>query len=140
MNIMEIQNLKEKMNHSKEHLIYLVCTIMEFVVVYFSPTYPLIAGITLFILADLVTGIKASKKRGEEYSSKKLRSTVDKFISYGICIIVAFMIEKLFLKDIPCMKLIGGLVAYIEVKSINENVETITGTNVFDSLLSKLKQ
>ena len=111
--------------------------ILAWLTIYFAPVYPLIAAIGFFVFADFVTGIQAAKKRGEPIQSRKMKTTVVKFGSYAIAIISSYLIEKLFLDGIPSLKIIAGLIAFIEVKSINENMKDVTGTDIFGEILKR---
>lgn len=107
--------------------------------VYFSPVFPLIFSIGFFVICDAITGVIASKKRKEPFTSKKLRDSIYKFIEYGVGILVAHIIERQFIPDLPALKLIAGFCAYIELKSINENIEKSSGINIFKMILEKIK-
>lgn len=107
--------------------------------VYFSPVYPLILSIGFFVVCDAITAIIAAKKKGEPFTSRKLRDSVAKFLQYGIAIFVAHVVEQQFLPQFPALKVISGFIAYIELKSMNENFEKSTGTNIFKLLLQKIK-
>lgn len=111
--------------------------ILAWLTIYFAPVYPLIAAIGFFVFADFLTGIQASRKRGEKITSRKMKSTVIKFGSYAIAIISSYLIEKLFLEGIPALKIISGLIAFIEVKSVNENLKDMTGTDIFGEILKR---
>lgn len=112
---------------------------MMWLAMYFSPTYSIMLSIAFFVLVDMYTGIRAAQKRGESVNSKKLRDTVSKFVDYGVGVIVACFIQKQFLPDVPAMQLVAGLINYIEIKSINENIYDITGVNMFQVVLDRLK-
>lgn len=107
--------------------------------VYFSPTFSVILIIGFFVVCDMITGIVAARKIGEPITSKRLRETIGKFLSYGIAILVAHVIEQQFIHDFPALKAISGFLVYIELKSMNENFEKITGHNIFNTVLEKLK-
>lgn len=111
--------------------------ILAWLTIYFAPVYPLIAAIGFFVFADFLTGIQAARKRGELIQSRKMKTTVVKFGSYAIAIISSYLIEKLFLEGIPALKIIAGLIAFIEVKSINENMKDVTGTDIFGEILKR---
>ncbi len=113
--------------------------IIWFLILYLAPTFDTILIIGFFVFCDMITGIMAAKKQGIELTSKKLRPTVGKFISYGIAILVAHVIEQHFIHDFPSLKVMAGLIAYIELKSMNENIEKITGYNLFKTVLNKFK-
>lgn len=124
---------------SKEKAYILFTDIAVFLLAYFADTYPLIISIGFFVFCDLFTGAIAAKKRGEKFQSNKLKNTVYKFIAYGMAILIAHVIGKQFMPDLPTLKIMSGFIAYIELKSINENIETVTGINIFGSLIKKLK-
>lgn len=110
---------------------------LAWLTIYFAPVYPLIAAIGFFVFADFVTGIQASRKRGEKITSRKMKSTVIKFGAYGIAVVTSFLIEKYFLDGLPALKIIAGLIAFIEVKSINENIKDITGMDLFGEVINR---
>lgn len=110
---------------------------LAWLTIYFAPVYPLIAAIGFFVFADFVTGIQASRKRGEKITSRKMKSTVIKFGAYGIAVVTSFLIEKYFLDGLPALKIIAGLIAFIEVKSVNENIKDITGMDLFGEVINR---
>ena len=107
--------------------------------VFFLTTVPMVLAIGFMVMADFVVAIIAARKQKQEVTSKKMRPTIGKFVSYAIGITVAHVVEVQFLADFPAMKLVAGLIAYIELKSINENLEKINGVNLFKAILEKLK-
>ena len=104
---------------------------------YFTPAFPMMMAIGFFLLMDFITGIMAAKKRGEPISSKKMRPTVTKGIGYMVAILVAHVFQKNFLTDIEVLKIVAGLIAFIEVKSLDENFRDITGKSLFKQFLKK---
>lgn len=124
----------------KERTFTLAANLFMWLSIYFAGTYSTIVAIGFFVFCDMITGSMASYKRGEKFSSSKLKNTVFKFIAYGIAVFVAHVIEKQFIPDFPSIKIIGGFIAYIELKSINENIEAITGINLFGSVIKKFKR
>lgn len=104
---------------------------------YFSPAFPLMLAIGFFIVADFITGMIAAKKRGEILTSKKMRPTITKGIGYMIAILVAHVFQKNFLSGIEVLKIVSGLIAFIEVKSLDENFKDITGKSLFKQFMSK---
>lgn len=120
-----------------EHLV----GILTWLIVYFYPTYPLILTIGFFIMADTILGVLAAKKTNTlgHKVSKKFRPAIDKFIGYGISILVAHVMEIQFMPDFPAMKIIGGYLIFIELKSIDENFKILTGISAFQIILDKMK-
>jgi len=104
---------------------------------YFSPAFPLMLAIGFFLVMDFITGIMAAQKRGEEILSKKMRPTITKGIGYMVAILVAHVFQKNFLTDIEVLKIVSGLIAFIEVKSLDENFRDITGKSLFKQFLKK---
>ena len=102
------------------------------------PIYPMILMIGFMVICDSVTGILASRKKGIKFVSGKLRDTADKFISYGIGVLIAYLIQILLIPNFPALKSVTALICYIELKSINENIEIVTGLNLFKGVLTVL--
>ncbi|MEG0011156.1 MAG: hypothetical protein RR706_03210 [Muribaculaceae bacterium] len=91
------------------------------------------------VIADLISGVRKAKLRGEARQSKALRRTVDKIVRYynalfALTIIDAMQIAGVLylrivegyisLPTLPIFTLLGSLgVAFIEVKSIYEKAE-----------------
>lgn len=123
----------------KSKVIDLVITIATWLAIFFAPAIEMIIAIGFFVMCDMVTAILAAKKTGEEINSKKMRPSIGKFVSYGIGILVAQVMQVQFMPEFPAMKLVAGLIAYIELKSINENIEKRTGLNLFKVVIEKLK-
>lgn len=113
-------------------------SIISMALAFFAPTIPMIVMIGFMVICDSVTGILASRKKGIGFVSGKLRDTADKFISYGIGVLIAYLIQVLLIPDFPALKSITALICYIELKSINENIEVVTGLNLFKGILNVL--
>jgi len=91
------------------------------------------------IIADLISGLLAAKKRGETINSAGLRRTVTKMMVYNLAVISGFLVEKYMISDIfPISKLISGVIAIVELKSILENLNKINGTDIFKTIIEKL--
>lgn len=104
-----------------------------------APIQAVIISVGVLVLADMITGIWAAYKRNEPIKSAGLRRTVSKFIIYQIAIITGFIVEHYLIGDIvPVVKLIGGIIGLVELKSILENANSITGTDLFKLLIERL--
>lgn len=112
--------------------------LVTYLISFFTPLTWWLVAVGLFVGVDFITGILKSKKQGEEIKSKKMFTTVTKFIAYGLGIIVAHSLSLLFFPDFPAVKLIAGFVAFIEVKSLDENIKGITGFSLFGDILKML--
>jgi phage-related holin len=92
-----------------------------------------IASMLLFtgfmIFFDAVTGIWASKRRGEVISSEKMKRSVYKVIIYPLAFIISSWAE-LILPSIPFIKGASTILIAIEGKSVLENFNDILGYNI----------
>jgi TctA family transporter len=109
------------------------------VVAVFAPIYTTINAMMVLVLADLVCGVLAAKKRGEPIRSDRLRATPVKLLVYlaGLCL--GHVAQRYLLSDaVPVVKLAAGLIGTVEVKSIFENLDTIGGGGLFASIVARL--
>lgn len=105
----------------------------------FAPIHAIIVTVGVVILTDLITGILAARKRDERISSSALRRTISKIFVYETAILVGFLIETYLIGGlIPISKLAALLIGSVEAVSIFENLNTISGNNIFKSILDKL--
>lgn len=105
----------------------------------FVPIKAAMITIAILILADLVTGIWASHKRGDKITSAGLRRSLSKIIIYEIGLGLGFLLETYLLAGIlPVSKLIGGVIGLIEFKSVSENLDGILGESTFKLIAKKL--
>ncbi len=105
----------------------------------FAPIKAIVHVTILLIIIDLLSGVWAAKKRGETVTSAGLRRTVTKLFVYLSAIICGYLVEVYMISDIlPLSKLISGVIALVEMKSILENLNSINGSDIFKSILSYL--
>ncbi len=102
-----------------------------------APAANLMFAIGFLVVSDFVTGVLAARKREETINSKKMRNSVTKGIGYMVAILVAYLMQKAFIKDFEVMKIVAALIAFIELKSIDENLESLTGKSLFNQFLKK---
>lgn len=105
---------------------------------YFASTFYWFGAIGFFIAADLILRLIVCKRAGTEIQSEKLWRTVYKFGAGATFILVAFACEKLFVPDIPIMKIIGSYLILVELKSIDEKAKEMTGFSLFSLVIDKL--
>lgn len=90
--------------------------------------YPYVLSITLLVVFDMIFGIKASMKRGEQFSTKKLkRGLLQRIFLYTSLIVCFLMLDvvlhatydygKFYIAAIICT-----LISFYEVSSIMENL------------------
>jgi hypothetical protein len=96
------------------------------------PIKSMLIMVGVLAFTDLFTGILAAKKQGRVITSQGLRKTISKLLVYEVALIFGFLIEKYLMDDIvPITKVLGVLIGVTELKSLFENLDTISG----DSLL-----
>ena len=66
-----------------------------------SPVKPVMIAVSVLIIADLITGIWASKKEGQKITSAGLKKSVVKTLVYQSAIIVGFILESFLLCGYP---------------------------------------
>jgi hypothetical protein len=105
----------------------------------FAPIKAVILVTGLLIFFDLITGIWAAKKKGQQITSAGLRRTVTKCFVYNAAIMLGFLAETYMLDGfLPISKICSGLIAVVEIASLLENLNTINGSPIFKSLIDKL--
>jgi hypothetical protein len=92
------------------------------------------------IAADTLIGLYRAKKKGEKITSRKLSQVISKMVLYEGAVVLFFCIEQFILADfiilftgIPLFltKVVGALLVFIEVQSINESLESISGKGIW---------
>ena len=110
-----------------------------------SPVMPMIYLAMLAITIDTCFGIWRSVKKGgwKAFQSRRLSDTISKSLLYGGAIMFTFLIEKYIAGDIIAQfisielimtKVFAFFCVMVEVKSINESYESVTGKNVLSAL------
>lgn len=89
------------------------------------------------VIVDLITGIRAAKKRGEKILSGGLGRTIEKFVVYFLAILLAEGIRKVLSPAIPVTYAVTTIIVVTEFKSVLENVEEVTGTPILGYLKKK---
>jgi phage-related holin len=117
---------------------YLIPTIISAASV-FAPIKGVIITVGVVIVVDLITGVLAAKKRGEKITSAGLRRSLSKALIYQTAVLTGFLMEKYLLADIvPITKLVAGAIGAVESISIFENLNTLSGNNLFSKILEVL--
>jgi hypothetical protein len=109
------------------------------IVAVFAPISMAIVTTGVLVFVDLITGILAARKRGENINSGGLRRTTTKTLVYLSAICVGFLVERYMIYDfVAISKIVTGLIAATEFKSILENLDILNGTSVFKTAIEKL--
>lgn len=124
------------LNLIKDNCLQLFQVIFAFLL----PINGLIIAVGVGIVIDTITGIWKAKKIKEIITSHKLSAVVSKMVLYQLSIISFFIIDKYLLGEfvqlfinIPLFitKLLAAFLLTIELISVNENLNVITGKNYF---------
>jgi hypothetical protein len=113
--------------------------LMISLVAIFAPIKAVIIMTGVLIVVDLITGIMAARKRGEQINSAALRRTITKCLVYNCAVLTGFLVEVYMIDGLmPISKIVSGIIGVVEFSSILENLNTIHGSNLFKTLIEKL--
>lgn len=104
----------------------------------FAPIYHLLLTTGVLIVVDLVTGIWSASNRKEPITSAGLRRTVTKLFVYEVAIMLAYLTEHYMSDIIPFVKMASAMVSLVELKSVYENLNDISGSDLLKVLITKL--
>jgi len=116
--------------------------LVAWLVSFIMPVSHFLLFVTALVVADLITGIVAARKRSEKIRSDRMRGTVTKVAMYFIAILAArgmdvvFLIPKNLHLDLTWF--IAAFIAVTEFKSVLENVEESTGVDLWTAVGRKL--
>lgn len=110
-----------------------------------APVFPMIYIAILAILIDTGFGIWRSVIKGgwKSIKSRRLSHVISKSLLYSGAILFTFLIEKYIASDLIAhfiaidlvmTKIIAFFCVVVEVKSINESYESVTGKNMLKAL------
>ena len=112
-------------------------------VAFFAPVVGIMYAIGAFIALDTLLGVMAAQKMGEKIESKKLSKVVYKMLMYQAVTISFFVMDVHIVGDLlgtlintpyVLTKTVGVALIAIEFKSIDENIEKMTGTTLLKRL------
>jgi hypothetical protein len=110
-------------------------------VAFVSPLVPLAILVSTLIGTDFVFGIYRAYKTNEEINSRKMGHTISKLFLYNLAVLSVFMLEKLVIgTDTQFTKVVVGVVAMVELKSIDESFKLLYGFSIYESLIDKIKR
>lgn len=104
-----------------------------------APIKPVMITVGILIISDLITGIWAARKRGEQITSAALGRTVSKMVVYQTAVVTGFLLQKYLLADaMPIVNVVGGIIGMVEFKSFVENANAIVDGDIMKEILKKL--
>lgn len=105
----------------------------------FAPVKATLATVLALVIVDLITGVLAALKRKELITSAQLRRSVSKLLIYELAVAMSYLSEHYLMSDeVPALKLISGMLGMVELKSVIENLNELSGNSVFKALIDKL--
>lgn len=105
----------------------------------FAPIQSVMLSALTLLLCDLVSGVWASKKRGEPISSSGFQRTIVKILVYEVAIALGFIAQHYLMQDaIPISSIIGSYIGMTELVSVYENINDISGGNLLKDIIDKL--
>lgn len=105
----------------------------------FAPIQASLVTVLVLILSDMITGILAARKRNEPITSAGLRRSLSKLAIYEFTLCISYVAEHFLMADqLPAMKIIAGMIGMVELKSVLENVNEISGDDFLKSAIDKL--
>lgn len=119
--------------------------IIGFITSYITPVAPFLIITFSLILCDMITGIRAARHRNEPIRSRSMGKTIDKIILYFMAILLAEMFRTVFLNNntildnFPLVYMVSITISIREFKSVLENIEVVTGANIWAQIGDKLK-
>jgi len=110
-----------------------------------SPVKPMIYVALLAIMLDTAFGVWRSVKKGgwKAIKSRRLSHVISKSLLYCGSILFIFLVEKYIAADLLAhfisvdlvmTKIVAFFCVAVEIKSINESYESVTGKNLLKSL------
>jgi hypothetical protein len=100
-----------------------------------APIKGMLLTVGFLVFMDTITGVLAARKKNIPIKSARLRDMVSKSLIYMSAILVFYLAETQLLGGaLPLSKIVAGSIASVELMSLVENYNVLTGTNLFDSL------
>lgn len=107
----------------------------------FAPIKPILLAVLALVLADFVTGVLASRTKKQPITSSGFKRSVGKLLMYELAIALAFLVHKYLTGDLlPADRLIASMVGLVELKSVLENLDIISGQSLFNAILARITQ
>ena len=129
----------------KSTFAYISASILAF----FAPVAGIMIAVGAFISLDTLLGVMAAQKLGEKIESKKLSKVVWKMVMYQSVVLTFFVMDVFIVGDLlgqfvntsfVLTKAVGVALIGIELKSIDENIEKMTGTTLLKRLYDIIRK
>lgn len=111
------------------------------IVAFLTPLFPMALLVSTLIGTDFVFGLYRAYKTQEQINSRKMGHTISKMFLYNMAVLSVFMLEKIIVgTDMQFTKIAVGVIAMVELKSIDESFRILYGFSIYESLIERLKR
>lgn len=111
------------------------------IVAFLTPLFPMALLVFTLIGTDFVFGLYRAYKTHEQINSRKMGHTISKMFLYNMAVLSVFMLEKIIVgTDMQFTKIAVGVIAMVELKSIDESFRILYGFSIYESLVERLKR
>jgi len=117
--------------------------LMAIVSSFFLPIVGILILIGVSVIVDTITGIWKSYKLKTKVTSRRLSAIISKILLYEVTIMLFYLIDFYLVNDIVLVffsvellvtKILALVLVSIEVISINENIKSVNGLDIWSSL------
>lgn len=129
--------IKQKLSMSlfeREYWVGYLSALAGWVSSFIVPIGPFLGIVLFLVVADMLTGVRAAVKRKERISASGFRRTVEKFVLYSLAIFLSEGMKQVFLPSVPVTYATAFAIAITEFKSNVENIENVTGVQIWTSI------
>lgn len=108
--------------------------LLTFIIIFFSPVKAAIFSVIVLALFDFVTGLAASRKKDQPWTSRRAYSSIVKVTMYSVLILASHLMETHLIDFLPLVKLATSSIAMVELKSLYENISITLGIDLWKAL------
>ena len=108
-------------------------------IAWLAPIQGAIISTFALVMIDLILGLLAARKTNVPITSSGLKQTVLKLLAYELGIVLAFIVQTYLAPQLAAVGILTTLIGTVELKSLLENIDIITGGDFFKSILSKFQ-
>lgn len=105
-----------------------------------APLQASILAIGFLIVADLIMGLIAAHKTGEKITSRRLKDTAVKMLVYNLLLVSGFVAQTYLIEFIPFTKIVLSFLAIVEIYSLGESFQKITGLSFVKYLKDQINK
>ncbi len=116
---------------------------------FLAPISSLMLVVGFCIALDTLFGIWKAKKTKSKITSRRLSAVISKMVLYQSAVILFFVIEKFIIADfigyfvdieLFITKIVASILIFIELLSINENFQVISGISLWGKFKEMIRR